>query len=217
MEKILSGWKEVVQLLEELSRKIKYQEDINAYFKEMNELEKVIAEKESWLKNDSSASQPSAVLKDLCQVSVAKLVAFDWKLSGAQNTPEEFSVLHNVTHIFWEAPGRWMWLEHFGTCVIFALVIRITFYISLHLCLNRARFDSVFNLLQRELTYLVSLSPRLEHLKATCKVLTSQPVPPNFIQESLNGFLDRFKLTCQKLDERHQQLKKGKYSFIRSS
>ncbi|XP_048793833.1 utrophin isoform X1 [Lagopus muta] len=127
MEKILSGWKEVVQLLEELSRKIKYQEDINAYFKEMNELEKVIAEKESWLKNDSSASQPSAVLKDLCQ---------------------------------------------------------------------------------RELTYLVSLSPRLEHLKATCKVLTSQPVPPNFIQESLNGFLDRFKLTCQKLDERHQQLKK---------
>uniref|UniRef100_A0A669PAS8 Utrophin n=1 Tax=Phasianus colchicus TaxID=9054 RepID=A0A669PAS8_PHACC len=127
MEKILSGWKEVVQLLEELARKIKYQEDINAYFKEMNELEKIIAEKESWLKNDSSASQPSAVLKDLCQ---------------------------------------------------------------------------------KELTYLVSLSPRLEHLKATCKVLTSQSVPPNFIQESLNAFLDRFKLTCQKLDERHQQLKK---------
>uniref|UniRef100_A0A803Y533 Utrophin n=1 Tax=Meleagris gallopavo TaxID=9103 RepID=A0A803Y533_MELGA len=127
MEKILSGWKEVVQLLEELTRKIKYQEDINAYFKEMNELEKIIVEKESWLKNDSSASQPSAVLKDLCQ---------------------------------------------------------------------------------RELTYLVSLSPRLEHLKATCKVLTSQPVSPNFVQESLSGFLDRFKLTCQKLDERHQQLKK---------
>uniref|UniRef100_A0A8C9FIP8 Calponin-homology (CH) domain-containing protein n=1 Tax=Pavo cristatus TaxID=9049 RepID=A0A8C9FIP8_PAVCR len=126
MEKILSGWKEVVQHLEELARKIKYQEDINAYFKEMNELEKIIVEKESWLKNDSSASQPSAALKDLCQ---------------------------------------------------------------------------------RELTYLVSLSPRLEHLKATCKVLTSQPVPPKFIQESLNGFLDRFKLICQKLDERHQQLK----------
>lgn len=100
MEKILSGWKEVVQHLEELARKIKYQEDINAYFKEMNELEKIIVEKESLLKNDSSASQPSAVLKDLCQVSVAKLVAFDWKLSGAQDTPEEFSILHNVTHIF---------------------------------------------------------------------------------------------------------------------
>uniref|UniRef100_A0A8B9IA25 Utrophin n=1 Tax=Anser brachyrhynchus TaxID=132585 RepID=A0A8B9IA25_9AVES len=69
MEKILSGWKEVVQHLEELARKIKYQEDINAYFKEMNELEKTVVEKDGWLKNNaSSASQPSAVLKDLCQV-----------------------------------------------------------------------------------------------------------------------------------------------------
>lgn len=110
-----------------------------------------------------------------------------------------------------------MCLKDFDTCVIVALVIRITFYISLHLCVNRVQFDSVFNLLQRELTYLVSLSPRLEHLKATCKVLTSQPVSPNFVQESLSGFLDRFKLTCQKLDERHQQLKKGEYSFIKSS
>uniref|UniRef100_A0A8C4JEE9 Utrophin n=1 Tax=Dromaius novaehollandiae TaxID=8790 RepID=A0A8C4JEE9_DRONO len=128
MEKVLSGWKEVIQHLEEVARKIKYQEDINAYFKEMGELEKAVIEKEVWLKNDtSSAPQPSTVLKDFCQ---------------------------------------------------------------------------------QELTHLVSLSPRLEHLKATCKVLTSQPVPPNFIQGSLNVFLDRFKLTSQKLEERHQQLKK---------
>uniref|UniRef100_A0A663MQL5 Utrophin n=1 Tax=Athene cunicularia TaxID=194338 RepID=A0A663MQL5_ATHCN len=128
MEKILSGWKDVVQHLEEMDRKIKYQEDINAYFKEMSELEKTVIEKDGWLKNDaSSASQPSAVLKDLCQ---------------------------------------------------------------------------------RELTHLSSLSPRLEHLKATCKALTSQPVPPDFIQESLNGFLDHFELSRQKLEERHQQLKK---------
>ncbi|XP_068794942.1 utrophin isoform X6 [Struthio camelus] len=128
MEKVLSGWKEVIQHLEELARKIKYQEDINAYFREMDELEKIVIEKEIWLKNNtSSASQPSTVLKDLCQ---------------------------------------------------------------------------------RELTHLVSLSPRLEHLKVTCKVLTSQPEPPNFIQESLNGFLDCFSLTTQKLEERHRQLKK---------
>ncbi|NXE56554.1 UTRO protein, partial [Casuarius casuarius] len=128
MEKVLSGWKEVIQHLEEVARKIKYQEDINAYFKEMGELEKAVSEKEVWLKNDtSSAPQPSTVLKHFCQ---------------------------------------------------------------------------------QELTHLVSLSPRLEHLKATCKVLTSQPVPPNFIQGSLNVFLDRFKLTSQKLEERHQQLKK---------
>ncbi|NXV02720.1 UTRO protein, partial [Cettia cetti] len=128
MEKILSGWKDVVQNLEEVARKIKYQEDINAYLKEMNELEKTLIEKDDWLKNDaSSASQSSAVLKDLCQ---------------------------------------------------------------------------------QQLTHLVSLSPQLEHLKATCKTLTSQPMPPNFIQESLSGFLDHFKLTRQKLEERHQQLKK---------
>ncbi|XP_010192056.1 PREDICTED: utrophin-like, partial [Mesitornis unicolor] len=128
MEKILSGWKDMVQHLEEVARKIKYQEDLNACFKEMSELEKAIIEKDSWFRNDSaSASQPLAVLEDLCQ---------------------------------------------------------------------------------RELTRLVSLSPRLEHLKATCKTLTSQPSPPNFIQQSLNDFLDRFKLTRQKLEERHQQLKK---------
>ncbi|XP_056344799.1 utrophin isoform X2 [Oenanthe melanoleuca] len=127
MEKILSGWKDVVQNLEEVTRKIKYQEDINAYLKEMNEVEKILIEKDDWLKNDSSsASQSSAVLKDLCQ----------------------------------------------------------------------------------ELTHLVSLSPQVEHLKATCKTLTSWPMPPNFIQESMSGFLDHFKLTHQKLEERHQQLKK---------
>ncbi|XP_059697731.1 utrophin isoform X2 [Haemorhous mexicanus] len=127
MEKILSGWKDVVQNLEEVARKIKYQEDINAYLKEMNELEKTLIEKDDWLKKaSSSASQSSAVLKDLCQ----------------------------------------------------------------------------------ELTHLVSLSPQLEHLKATCKTLTSQPMSPGFIQENLSGFLDHFKLTCQKLEERHQQLKK---------
>ncbi|KFP08150.1 Utrophin, partial [Calypte anna] len=128
MEKIFSEWKEVHHHLEEVSRKIKYQEDINAYFKEMCELEKTVVEKDSWLKNDASlASQPSAVLQDLCQ---------------------------------------------------------------------------------RELTHLVSLSPQLEHLKATCNTLTSQPMPPNFIQESLNGLLSHFKLTCQKLEEHHKQLKK---------
>ncbi|NXD70785.1 UTRO protein, partial [Eolophus roseicapillus] len=128
MEKTLSGWKDVVQHLEEVARKIKYQEDINAYFKEMSDLEKTVIEKDGLLKNyASSASRPSAVLKDLCQ---------------------------------------------------------------------------------RDLTHLASLGPRLEHLKATCKTLTSQPMPPNFIQESLNSFLEHFKLTCQKLEECHQQLKK---------
>lgn len=84
MEKIMSGWKDVVQHLEEVSRKIKYQEDINAYFKEMSDLKKTVIEKDDWLKNyPSSASQPSAALKDLCQVSLEKCVNFNWKLLGA--------------------------------------------------------------------------------------------------------------------------------------
>uniref|UniRef100_A0A8C0V2R0 Utrophin n=1 Tax=Cyanistes caeruleus TaxID=156563 RepID=A0A8C0V2R0_CYACU len=128
MEKILSGWKDVVRNLEEVARKIKYQEDINAYLKEMNELEKTLNEKDDWLKNDaSSASQSSAVQKNLCR---------------------------------------------------------------------------------QELTHLVSLSPQLENLKATCKTLTSQPNPPNFIQENLSDILNHFKVTRQKLEEHHQQLKK---------
>lgn len=62
-----------MQNLEEVARKIKYQEDINAYLKEINELEKTLSEKDDWLKNDSSASQSSAVLKELCQVSLANM------------------------------------------------------------------------------------------------------------------------------------------------
>lgn len=98
MEKIFSGWKDVVQNLEEVARKIKYQEDINAYLKEMNELEKTLSEKDDWLKNDSSASQSSAVLKDLCQVSLAKHVKFDWKLSEAEDAPKELGLVSKITH-----------------------------------------------------------------------------------------------------------------------
>lgn len=116
MEKILLGWKDVVQSLEEVARKIKYQEDINAYLKEMNELEKTLSEKDDWLKNDaSSASQSSAVLKDLCQVSLAKLVNFDWKLSEAQDALEELSRVSKITQFLRHA-GHLIWLEGFGIC-----------------------------------------------------------------------------------------------------
>ncbi|KAM8809244.1 utrophin-like [Eudromia elegans] len=93
MEKVLSGWKEVSQYLEDVARKIKYQEDINGYFREMGELEKTVTEKEVWLKDDSSsASQPSAV-----QVSLSVLVNFDGELLGAQNIPEELSLISKKT------------------------------------------------------------------------------------------------------------------------
>ncbi|XP_039384571.1 utrophin isoform X3 [Mauremys reevesii] len=129
LEKILTEWKEVIMHLEELARKIQYQDEINTYFREMGELEKIVNEKEVWLKNATSASQqpPLTTLKESCQ---------------------------------------------------------------------------------RELTHLLSLCPQIEHQTATCKVLTSQPDAPNFIQDSLSSITDCFRSVRHKLEERHQQLKK---------
>uniref|UniRef100_A0A8C3HUY4 Utrophin n=1 Tax=Chrysemys picta bellii TaxID=8478 RepID=A0A8C3HUY4_CHRPI len=129
LEKILTEWKEVISHLEELARKIQYQDEINTYFREMGELEKIVNEKEVWLKNATSALQqaPLTALKESCQ---------------------------------------------------------------------------------RELTHLLSLCPQIEHQTATCKVLTSQPAAPNFIQDSLSSITDRFRFVRHKLEERHQQLKK---------
>ncbi|KAH1173870.1 hypothetical protein KIL84_017709 [Mauremys mutica] len=129
LEKILTEWKEVIMHLEELARKIQYQDEINTYFREMGELEKIVNEKEVWLKNATSASQqpPLTTLKESCQ---------------------------------------------------------------------------------RELTHLLSLCPQIEHQTATCKVFTSQPDAPNFIQDSLSSITDCFRSVRHKLEERHQQLKK---------
>uniref|UniRef100_A0A8C3T104 Utrophin n=1 Tax=Chelydra serpentina TaxID=8475 RepID=A0A8C3T104_CHESE len=129
LEQTLKEWKEVIRHLEELARKIEYQDEINTYFREMGELEKIINEKEVWLKSATSASQQPSLtaLKESCQ---------------------------------------------------------------------------------QELTHLLSLCPQIEHQTATSKVLTSQTAAPNFIQDSLSSFSDRFRAVQQKLEERHQRLKK---------
>ncbi|XP_074846537.1 utrophin isoform X2 [Carettochelys insculpta] len=130
LEKTLTEWKEMIGHLEELARKMQYQDEINAYFREMGELEKIVNEKEVWLKNASSAAlqqQSLTALKESCQ---------------------------------------------------------------------------------RELTHLLSLCPQIEHQTATCKLLTSQPAAPNFIEGSLSSFTDRFRSVQQKLEEQEQQLKK---------
>uniref|UniRef100_A0A8C3T7G1 Utrophin n=1 Tax=Chelydra serpentina TaxID=8475 RepID=A0A8C3T7G1_CHESE len=70
LEQTLKEWKEVIRHLEELARKIEYQDEINTYFREMGELEKIINEKEVWLKSATSASQQPSLtaLKESCQV-----------------------------------------------------------------------------------------------------------------------------------------------------
>lgn len=71
LEKVFSEWKDVSQHLENLAREIKLQEDINAYFKQLDDLEKTIKTKEEWVKHtpfSESPQQPLTSLKDSCQV-----------------------------------------------------------------------------------------------------------------------------------------------------
>ncbi|XP_021114944.1 utrophin isoform X4 [Heterocephalus glaber] len=59
LEKILSEWKTISQHLEDLTRKVKVQEDMNAYFKQLDELEKIIKTKEEWVQQHTPFSQSS--------------------------------------------------------------------------------------------------------------------------------------------------------------
>lgn len=57
--------------MEDLARKIQLQEDINAYFKQLDELETTIKTKEKWVKHtpfSASPQQSLPSLKDTCQV-----------------------------------------------------------------------------------------------------------------------------------------------------
>lgn len=57
--------------MEDLARKIQLQEDINAYFKQLDELETTIKTKEEWVKHtpfSASPQQSLPSLKDTCQV-----------------------------------------------------------------------------------------------------------------------------------------------------
>lgn len=71
LEKVLSEWKSVSQHLEDLARKIQLQEDINAYFKQLDELGQTVKTTEEWVKRaplSESSQQSLPRLKDSCQV-----------------------------------------------------------------------------------------------------------------------------------------------------
>ncbi|XP_057345118.1 utrophin isoform X6 [Manis pentadactyla] len=77
LEKVLSEWKDVSQHLEDLARKIQLQEDINAYFKQLDDLEKTIQTKEEWVKCtplSESPQQSLLSLKDSCQRELTDLL-----------------------------------------------------------------------------------------------------------------------------------------------
>nr|XP_021548939.1 utrophin [Neomonachus schauinslandi] len=78
LEKVFSEWKDVSQRLEDLARKIQLQEDINAYFKQLDDLEKTLKAKEEWVKHtpfSESPQQPLPSLKDSCQRELADLLS----------------------------------------------------------------------------------------------------------------------------------------------
>ncbi|XP_044922214.1 utrophin isoform X5 [Mustela putorius furo] len=83
LEKVFSEWKDVSQRLEDLARKIQLQEDINTYFKQLDELEKTVKAKEEWLKQTSS-QQPMLSLKDPCQRELIDLLALHPRIEKAR-------------------------------------------------------------------------------------------------------------------------------------
>ncbi|XP_031236255.1 utrophin isoform X3 [Mastomys coucha] len=77
LERVSLEWKMISQQLEDLGRKIQLQEDINAYFKQLDALEKTIKEKEEWLRDTSFSElpqQPLPSLKDSCQRELTDLL-----------------------------------------------------------------------------------------------------------------------------------------------
>ncbi|XP_064412021.1 dystrophin isoform X2 [Latimeria chalumnae] len=69
VEKIMAEWKDTSWQVEELKKKIQYQDEINAYYMLLEELEKVVKGKEDWLTNLASEAdqQPLHLLKESCQ------------------------------------------------------------------------------------------------------------------------------------------------------
>ncbi|KAH0521716.1 Dystrophin [Microtus ochrogaster] len=77
LERVSSEWKLLSQQLEDLGRKIQLQDDINAYFKQLDTLEKTIKAKEEWLRDtpfSESHQQPLPSLKDSYQRELTDLL-----------------------------------------------------------------------------------------------------------------------------------------------
>ncbi|XP_027706465.1 utrophin isoform X3 [Vombatus ursinus] len=78
LERVLSEWKGLAWNLEDVSRKIQLQDDINAFFKDLDELEKAVKEKEEWVKNSpfsDTTQQFGPGLKDSCQWELTHLLS----------------------------------------------------------------------------------------------------------------------------------------------
>ncbi|KAM3851338.1 utrophin isoform 2-T2 [Vipera latastei] len=77
LKKLLEEWKGATCYLEEVARKVQYQDEINIYFSELGKLTKSVSEKEGWLQDNSAVDehQPLAVLQELCQRELKNLLS----------------------------------------------------------------------------------------------------------------------------------------------
>ncbi|XP_042312754.1 utrophin [Sceloporus undulatus] len=77
LEQLLAEWKGADLHLEEAARKMQYQNEVNVYFRELDELDKTVNEKELWLKDNSTISpqqQPLINQKEACQGQLTHLL-----------------------------------------------------------------------------------------------------------------------------------------------
>ncbi|XP_034525138.1 utrophin isoform X1 [Ailuropoda melanoleuca] len=87
LEKVFSEWKDVSQRLEDLARKIQLQEDLNAYFQQLDDLEKTLKAKEEWVKHtpfSESPQQPLPSLKEACQRELTDLLGLHTRIEMAR-------------------------------------------------------------------------------------------------------------------------------------
>uniref|UniRef100_A0A8D2JCW8 Utrophin n=1 Tax=Varanus komodoensis TaxID=61221 RepID=A0A8D2JCW8_VARKO len=78
LEKLAAEWKGTVLHLEEAARKIQCQDELNIYFRQVDELDRTLCEKELWLKENSASSpqhQCLAALKESCQMELTHLLS----------------------------------------------------------------------------------------------------------------------------------------------
>lgn len=80
-------------------------------------------------------------------------------------------------------------------------------------CSSSVSYVLILSLLQRELTNLLGLHPRIEMVRASCMALKSRPSAPSFVQQSFERFLGRFQSVQQDLEDRQQQLENGKQTI----
>ncbi|KAG8123766.1 hypothetical protein E2320_019129 [Naja naja] len=92
LKRLLAEWKGAACYLEEVARKVQYQDEINIYFSELGKLNKSVSEKEAWLQDNSAVEdQPLAVLQESCQGELTNLLSLTPQMEHLKVKCEELT------------------------------------------------------------------------------------------------------------------------------